>query len=109
MKDVGLDQFNEVLHCTIGALLHAFVLILSKLVSPDDANLTVCFSRSYSVVFDEGRNIVFDWYFLGISASEAIERSTTYPMYPDRPILIPLMGYRLREVRYYVLRTLCMG
>lgn len=53
--------------------------ILAKLVSgnPDDTKLRTLMGTEYSVVYDEERNIVFDnfWYFLGISASESLEKS----------------------------------
>jgi len=53
--------------------------ILAKLVSgnPDDTKLRKWFGTEYSVVYDEERNIVFDnfWYFLGIPASECLEKS----------------------------------
>ena len=79
----GVGSVHEVLLCTIGAS-YAFMplnYILAKLVSPDDANLKVCFGREYSVVFDEERNIVFDnnWYFLGVPASEALDKSRQEP------------------------------
>ena len=79
---------GDILLCTIGAS-YAFMplnYILAKLVSPDDTKLKVFFSKHYSVVYDERRNIVFDnnYYFLDISASEALEKSTKNPIYPDR-------------------------
>jgi hypothetical protein len=53
--------------------------ILAKLVSgnPDGSKLRTWFGTEYSVVYDEERNIVFDnfWYFLGIPASECLEKS----------------------------------
>jgi hypothetical protein len=53
--------------------------VLAKLVSgnPDGTNLAQLWGREYSVVYDEERNIVFDnfWYFLGIQASESLEKS----------------------------------
>ena len=51
--------------------------ILAKLVSPKGTKLKNCMGGEYSVVYDEQRNIVFDnfWYFIGISAPEALEKS----------------------------------
>jgi len=79
---------GDILLCTIGAS-YAFMplnYILAKLVSSDDTKLKVCFSKHYSVVYDERRNIVFDnnYYFLDIPASEALETSTKKPIHPDR-------------------------
>ena len=54
--------------------------ILAKLVSgyQDDTKLRKWMGREYSVVYDEERNIVFDnfWYFLGVPASESLEKSS---------------------------------
>ena len=84
----GPGSVREVLLCTMWAS-YAFMplnYILAKLVSSDDTKLKVCFSKHYSVVYDERRNIVFDnnYYFLDIPASEALETSTKKPIHPDR-------------------------
>ena len=75
----GPGSVREVLLCTMGDSFSFMPLnyILAKLVSPSDTRLKLVQDGSYSVVYDEKRNIVFDnfWYFLGIPASEALEKS----------------------------------
>ena len=82
----GPGSIREVLLCTVQRSHHFMPLnyILAKLVSPDDANLTVCVGSEYSVVYDEERNILFDnfWYFCGVPASEALEKSRRDPLHP---------------------------
>jgi len=78
---------REILLCTAGNS-YAFMplnYILAKLVSPKDTELKICVGKEYSVVVDKRRNIVFDnyWYFLGISASEALEKSRNEPVHPS--------------------------
>ena len=84
----GPGSVRDVLLCTVERSHYFMPLnyILAKLVSPDDANLKVCVGSGYSVVFDEERNIVFDndWYFHGIPASEALEKSRRDPIHPSR-------------------------
>ena len=79
---------REILLCTQGNS-YAFMplnYILAKLVPPKDAELKICVGKDYSVVVDERRNIVFDnnWYFLGVSASKALEKSRNEPAHPSR-------------------------
>ena len=78
---------KDILLCTMGNSYGFMPLnyILAKLVSPEDAELTLRVGKEYSVVVDEQRNIVFDnnWYFLGIPATEALERSRNGPLDPS--------------------------
>ena len=78
---------KDILLCTMGNSYGFMPLnyILAKLVSPEDAELKLRVGREYSVVVDEQRNIVFDnnWYFLGIPATEALERSRIGPLDPS--------------------------
>jgi len=79
---------GDILLCTIERA-EAFLplnYILAKLVSPDGTKLKVCSgSGGYSVVYDEGRNIVFDnnYYFLDEPASKALEEATRNPIFLD--------------------------
>lgn len=75
----GPGSVREVLLCTMNQS-YAFMplnYILAKLVSPKGAKLHNALGGEYSVVYDAKRNILFDnfWYFLGISASEALNKS----------------------------------
>jgi len=80
-KKSGPGSVRELLLFTKGSSWSFMPLnyILAKLVSgySDDTKLKKWMGREYSVVYDEERNIVFDnfWYFLGVPASEALEKS----------------------------------
>lgn len=77
------SPLRETLLCTLGSS-YAFMPLnytLAKLLSPADTKLKVFASDEYSVVVDERRDIVFDnfWYFVGRSASAALEASRDWP------------------------------